>query len=201
MPSSLQQCSSSPISWRFGSAESVVLPVPDRPNRSDDRPGLPVRRRRAVHREHAPLRHEVVHDREDALLHLAGVLGAEDDELAVFEAEVDARRRGHAGGVAVGRERARVVDREVGLAEVRQLVRRRPDEHVVHEQRVVGPRADHADLDAIVRVPAGEAVEAVEPLARVQVVDRALAVDGERLRVEGDVDRPPPDVLVRSPGA
>ena len=80
--------------------------------------GLPVGRRRAVHREHAVLGHQVVHDREDALLHLAGVLGAEDDELAVLEAEVDAGRRGHAGGAAVGGKRAGVVDREVGLAEV-----------------------------------------------------------------------------------
>ena len=35
-PSSLQQCSSSPISRRLGSAESVVLPVPDRPNSSEE---------------------------------------------------------------------------------------------------------------------------------------------------------------------
>ena len=84
--------------------------------------GLPVRRGRAVHREHAALRREVVRDREHALLHLAGVLGAEDDQLAVFEAQVDARRRAHAGGEAVGGKRAGVVDREVGLAEARQLL-------------------------------------------------------------------------------
>ena len=46
------------------------------------RAGLLVGRGRAVHREHAALRREVVRDREDALLHLAGVFGAEDDELA-----------------------------------------------------------------------------------------------------------------------
>ena len=60
-------------------------------------PGLLVGRGRAVHREDAALRREVVHHREDALLHLAGVFGAEDDQLAVLEAEVDARRRAHAG--------------------------------------------------------------------------------------------------------
>jgi hypothetical protein len=38
MPSSVQQCSSSPTSRRCGSAESVVLPVPERPKRIDDRP-------------------------------------------------------------------------------------------------------------------------------------------------------------------
>jgi hypothetical protein len=65
----------------------------------------------------------------------------------------------------------------------------------VHEERVVGTRADDADLDAVFRVPAREAVEAVEPIARVEVVDRALAVDGERLGVARDVDRPPPHIL------
>ena len=64
-----------------------------------------------------------------------------------------------------------VVDGEVRLAEVRQFLLRRPDEHRVHEQRVIGTRADDAHLDAILRVPAGEAVEAVEPLAGVEVVD------------------------------
>ena len=73
-----------------------------------------------------------------------------------------------------------------------------PDQHGVHEQRVIGPRADHADLDAILRIPAGEAVEAIEPLAGVEVVLGAFAVDGKRGRVERDVHRPPPDVLLRS---
>ncbi len=45
---------------------------------------VPCLRRRAVHRQHALLRHQVVHDREHALLHLAGVLRAEDDELAAL---------------------------------------------------------------------------------------------------------------------
>ena len=41
MPRSLQPCSSSPISRRFGSAESVVLPVPESPNSSDVSPCRP----------------------------------------------------------------------------------------------------------------------------------------------------------------
>ena len=74
---------------------------------------------------------------------------------------------------------------------------RRADEHRVHEKRVIRPRADDADLDAILRIPAGEAVETVEPLACVEVVERALAVDRERVLVERDVHRPPPDVVLR----
>src|SRR5262249_48276528 len=37
-PSSLQTCSSSPMRSRLGSADSVVLPVPDKPNSRDERP-------------------------------------------------------------------------------------------------------------------------------------------------------------------
>ena len=83
------------------------------------------------------------------------------------------------------------------LAEARELLLRRADEHGVHEERVIRPRADDADLDAIARIPAREAVEAIEPLARVEVVERALAVDLEGVRVARDVDRAPPDVVLR----
>ena len=38
IPLSDQQCSSSPINSRLGSAESVVLPVPDSPKSNDERP-------------------------------------------------------------------------------------------------------------------------------------------------------------------
>jgi hypothetical protein len=34
----VQQCSSSPMSRRFGSAESVVLPVPESPKSTEERP-------------------------------------------------------------------------------------------------------------------------------------------------------------------
>jgi hypothetical protein len=70
---------------RLGSAESVVLPVPERPKKRATllRVFLSTLAR-AVHREDADFGHVVVHGVEDALLHLAGVLGAEDDhDLAV----------------------------------------------------------------------------------------------------------------------
>ena len=94
------------VAFRVG--RSVVLPVPDRPKSKRGRAGLLVRGRRAVHRQHAALRREVIRDREDAFLHLAGVLGAEDDQFPVFEAEIDARRRAHAAGQAIGGKRAGV---------------------------------------------------------------------------------------------
>ena len=166
MPESDQQCSSSPMRSRFGSADRVVLPVPERPNRTEERPESAVGRGRAVHREHAALRHQVVHDREDGLLHLAGVLGAEDDDLAVLDAEIDARLGGHARGEPVGGEPAGVVDDVIGRPEGGKLLPGGADEHDVHEQRVVGALADDPDANSMVGVPAGEAVDAIEPVVR-----------------------------------
>ena len=143
------------------------------------RAGLFVGRGRAVHREHSALRRQVVRDGEDALLHLAGVFGAEDDELLVLNAEIDARRRAHAGGELVGGKCARIDNDELRLAETCQFLLRGADEHGVHEERVIRPRADDADLDAILRIPAREAVEAIKPLPRVEIIEGALAVDCE----------------------
>ena len=161
MPSSLQQCSSSPISLRRGSAESVVLPVPERPKNSDTSPCAPFVGR-AVHRQDAAAGHQVVHQREDALFHFAGVFGAEDDHLAPLEADVDAGARGHLMRVRIGGKLPGVVDHVVGLAEIRQLFGRGTDQHVAHEQRMVGPSTDHADLDPVTRVPAGETIDDVQ---------------------------------------
>ena len=71
------------------------------------------------------------HDGEDALLHLAGVLCAEDDHLHALEVDLDAGRRAHALREAVGGELAGVVDDEVGLAKVCELLFGGSDKHVV----------------------------------------------------------------------
>ncbi len=158
---------------------------------------MAVGRGRAVHREHAALRHQVVHDREDGLLHLARVLGAEDDNLAVLDAEVDARLGGHARGEPVGGEPARVVDDVIGRPEGGKLLPGGADEHVVHEQRVVGPLADDPDANSMVGVPAGEAVDAIEPVAGVEIILGPLPVDLEAPGLQRDIDWPPPDVALR----
>ena len=193
-PWSLQQCSSSPISLRRGSAESVVLPVPERPKNSDTSPASPSFAEQCM--ESTPrLGHQVVHHREDALFHFAGVFGAQDDEFASLQADIDAGAGGHLVRVRIGGKLAGVVDHVVGLAEIGRFFRRGTDQHVVHEQRVVRPGADDADLDAIARVPAGETIDDVKLLASVQIIDGALAVDDEYLLVELDVHRPPPNAV------
>ena len=49
-------------------------------------------------------------------------------------------------GAPVAGEGAGVEDGEVGRPELRQVLLRRPDQHVVHEHAVVRPRAHHPDL-------------------------------------------------------
>ena len=71
-----------------------------------------------MHREDAAAGHDVVHQREDAFFHFAGVFGAEDDHFAALQADVDAGARGHLVRVRIGGKLAGVVDHVVGLAEV-----------------------------------------------------------------------------------
>ena len=149
---------------------------------------------RAVHRQQPPLGREVVCSREHALFHLARVLGAQDDQFAVFKAQADAGFRVDAGRQPVGGEGSGVADQEVGFAEVHELLRRGTDEHGMHEQCVIRSRADYAYFDAIFRVPAGEAIEAIEAFARVEIIDRPLAIDVERVRLHGNIHRTPPDI-------
>ena len=95
----------------------------------------------------------------------------------------------------IRRKRAGVVDDQVGIAEVFQLMLRRPDEHGMHEERVIWPRANDANLDAIFWVPPRETVEAVKEVAGVEVIAGALANDGECVRIERDVHWTPPDIV------
>lgn len=74
---------------------------------------------------------DVVHEREDSLLHLSSVLGSKDDHLHSLEVDLDGGGRGHSGGESVGRELSSVVDDEVGLSEGLELSLRRSNEHVV----------------------------------------------------------------------
>ena len=150
----------------------------------------------AVHREHAAFGHQVVHDGEDALLHLAGVLAAEDDELAGAEVEHDAGGVVHALDGGVGGAEAGVVDGVVGVPVGGQFVFSGADEHVPHEEGVVGSRADDPHLDLRLGVPAGVAVDDVELVALVKIIKGDLLVLLERRLGDGDVDVAPPDVVV-----
>ena len=91
---------------------------------------------------------------------------AQDDQLAALEVEGDAGLAGDACDVADRRETGRRCrSRSRARRTSASSSARGPDQHVVHEQGVVRPRADDADLEPMRRVPAGEAVDDVEPRA------------------------------------
>jgi hypothetical protein len=110
------------------------------------------------------------------LLHLTGVLSSEDDHLLLGEVDGDGCGGGHTSSPTVGRESTSVVDHVVRV-EVLQLLTAGPDEHVAHEESMVGTRADNTNVDAVALVPAGETIDNIDTVASVEVVDSTLAVD------------------------
>ena len=150
----------------------------------------------AVHREDALFGHQVMHDREDALLHLSGVLSAKDDELALFEVDGNARVAVDTVYRFVGRLRARVENYVVGFTEGLEFFFGGAHEHVVHEQCVVRAGTNDADGQAITRVPTCPTVDHINALAALQVVDCEGAVFFKRIRGQGHIDVAPPDLVV-----
>jgi hypothetical protein len=57
---------------------------------------------------------------------------------------------------------------------------------------MVGPRADDAYFDRM--IPTREPIETVNPVADIEIVARALAVDGKGLGCDRDIDRAPPNI-------
>lgn len=99
--------------------------------------------------------------------------------------------------VAVGRKLTGVVYDQIGFTEVEQLLISRANHHVADEKGVVGTGADYAHLELVFRNPAYEAVNYIQALPRVEVINGALAIDHEGVIAEGEVDRTPPDVVLR----
>ena len=116
------------------------------------------------------------HDGEDSLLHLTGVLGSEDDHLLVGKVDSHAGSTCHASGVSVRWERTSVIDDVVGV-EARQFFSLRSDEHVAHEQGMVSTGADDANVNSVFLVPTGIAIDDVDAIPRVQVINGSLTID------------------------
>ena len=153
--------------------------------------------RGAVHRQDAFERQAVVHHREDRLLDLAGVEGSADQHLTLRRMQSDERAGAGAVGLRVGLDRRSMEHEHIGR-ERPQLRGGGRDEHRLREERVVRAAGDDADADAVVVVGAGEGVDDVERIARVEVLDdlRAQAVEpvlGQRM-----VDVAPPDAVLRA---
>ena len=162
---------------RDGSADSVVLPVPDRPKNSATSPPL-AHVRRAVHREDALQRHQVVHHGEDRLLDLPRVRRVADDAEPLIEVQRDEGVRRRAVDLRDALERRAADHGEVGHVAPVLLVGLQRNEHVPREEAVPGVLGDDPHRHPVVRVGADVAVlhEQVAPLqealqAREQLVE------------------------------
>lgn len=57
----------------------------------------------------------------------------------------------------------------------------RSNEHISHEQSMIGTRADNADLDSVFLIPSCKTIDDVDSISRVQVVDSTFSVDSPYL--------------------
>lgn len=56
------------------------------------------------------------------------------------------------------------------------------NEHSPHEEGVVGTSAHNADIESIALVPPGKAVNDIDAISGVEVVDGAFSIDAPDLR-------------------
>mmetsp|Transcript_17282 Transcript_17282/g.35600 ORF Transcript_17282/g.35600 Transcript_17282/m.35600 type:complete len:301 (-) Transcript_17282:86-988(-) len=143
-------------------------------------------------------RHVVHHHREDSLLHLPGILCAENYHLTPTERQGHGSGRSHTSRVPVAWEAACIEDHKgpgegVGLELVELRLRGR-NQHVLHEESMICPGGDDADGDSVLLVPACKAVHNIKSFLSVQVVHGSLTVDLEHGLLQLDVDLPPPNV-------
>jgi hypothetical protein len=92
---------------------------------------------------------------------------------------------------------AGVVDDVVRNPEALQVLGGRADEHVVHEEGMVWARANDSHLDPVLGIPPGETVNAEDRITEIEKVSRSLPVELEQLRLDREVDAPPPDLTLR----
>ena len=127
-------------------------------------------------------RHLVEENCEYTLLHLPGVLGTQNDHLLFGKVDGHGCSRRHTGRKSVRRERTSVVNDIVGV-KMLQLLPRGADEHVSHEQRMIGSGADDAHVDPITFIPTCKAIDDVDPISGVEIIDCTLSVDAPDLSV------------------
>ena len=147
---------------------------------------------RGVHREHALVGQQVVHHGERRLLDLAGVFGADDDDLHPLEVDEDGRLGAGPLGRRVGLERRDADDREVGVAGL--VTGQRRAEQVAREE--AGPGRLRVDAQR----PAMGGSGSDRGVLDVQVAVREVGHESRpKPVVVGLADRPvdlaPPDVV------
>ena len=150
---------------------------------------------RAVHRHDALERQQVVQQREDRLLVLAGVFGAADEDGLLVEVQRD---DGVGAAVVLGgvRLEARAVDDGEISEELVKLLSLGAAQHVADEEAVPGQLGHHAHLDRMRRVRAADEVLNVVVLA-LHVLEHVGMQRVEALGRHGAVVFPPDLVFDR----
>jgi hypothetical protein len=66
--------------------------------------------------------------------------------------------------------------------EVLKLLTSRADQHVAHEEGVVGASADNANADTVALIPASITINDIDAVTGVEVVDSTLTVNAPDLQ-------------------
>jgi hypothetical protein len=111
---------------------------------------------------------------------LTGIFRAEDDHLLIGKVDSNGRRRSHTASVPIGGESASIVN-DVVRVEVLQVLSRRADQHITHEEGMVGASTHDTDAYPVTLVPAGKSIDDIDAVPGVEVVNGALAVDAPDL--------------------
>lgn len=156
------------MSFRAGSADRVVLPVPEQAEEHGGLPGDRVHVRRAVHGQDVHIGHNVIHRRENGLLDLTCVLGTGDDNQMGLVVN-------HNGGLGIDAvyfgitlETGGTEDSVIRLTVVFQFLRCGTNQQLVNKQVLGRQFVDDTELLGINRVRASHAVKK-EDLASLKI--------------------------------
>lgn len=75
----------------------------------------------------------------------------------------------------------------------------RSDEHVAHEQSMIGTSANDSDPDAVLLVPSCKPVDNVDTISGVEVIDSTFTIDSPDLNCELLADVPMAAVRLKCP--
>ena len=152
-----------------------------------------------MHGQDVLLGHDIVHGGEDALLDLAAVLAAADDDHVGLVVDHDGGLAVDAVHLGIALEAGGHQHGVVGLAKVGQLLGGGTDQQITDEQVLAGQLIHNAELLGVLGVRAGHAVKD-EDFAALQVGGN-LALDGvELLAADGTVDLAPGNLVVNALG-
>ena len=152
---------------------------------------------RTVHGQDPFQGHQVIHHREDPLLHFTGVLGAKDYNFLSLQVYIHRGFGSHLGSVGIRWESPGIHDHVIRSPKIRELFGRWHDQHILHKEGVIGTGADDADFDPVFGVPAGKGIHHKEAFAYIQVIDGAFPVDKIGLLIQADIHIPPVDIVFR----